>query len=214
MILRPPRSTLFVSATLRLFFFNDPATTEIYTLSLHDALPISEYEVQRLNHGIGFDTAAIELLLPTYAESLGLKGKICRQWALNPHPALFPAIEAGFVESVHSFGSELGMEAYVAARPDVFFTGPDGSMRSNRAFCQAAGHYACDLFIGSTLQIDLAGNSSTATLDRIAGFGGAPNMGSDARGRRHVSPPWLKAGQEAHAARDGQHGRRIMPRGQ
>src|SRR5574340_254653 len=25
---------------LRLFFFNDPATTEIYTLSLHDALPI------------------------------------------------------------------------------------------------------------------------------------------------------------------------------
>src|SRR5438477_5583841 len=24
-----------------LFFFNDPATTEIYTLSLHDALPIS-----------------------------------------------------------------------------------------------------------------------------------------------------------------------------
>src|SRR5947209_10269897 len=25
------------------FFFNDPATTEIYTLSLHDALPISAY---------------------------------------------------------------------------------------------------------------------------------------------------------------------------
>src|SRR5437588_9093716 len=29
---------------LSLFFFcNDPATTEIYTLSLHDALPISRY---------------------------------------------------------------------------------------------------------------------------------------------------------------------------
>src|SRR3712207_7926325 len=26
----------------QLFFFNDTATTEIYTLSLHDALPISE----------------------------------------------------------------------------------------------------------------------------------------------------------------------------
>src|SRR5690348_18158625 len=26
--------------TLPFFFFNDPATTEIYTLSLHDALPI------------------------------------------------------------------------------------------------------------------------------------------------------------------------------
>src|SRR2546430_10395490 len=27
---------------LLFFFFNDPATTEIYTLSLHDALPISQ----------------------------------------------------------------------------------------------------------------------------------------------------------------------------
>jgi malonate decarboxylase alpha subunit len=168
----------------------------------------AEYGVDRLNHGIGFDTAAIELILPTYAESLGLKGKICRHWALNPHPALIPAIEAGFVESVHSFGSELGMEAYIRARPDIFFTGADGSMRSNRAMCQAAGHYACDLFIGSTLQIDLAGNSSTATLGRIAGFGGAPNMGADARGRRHASPAWLKAGKEARA------GRNLIPRGQ
>ncbi|MEO8935961.1 MAG: malonate decarboxylase subunit alpha [Burkholderiaceae bacterium] len=158
----------------------------------------AEYGVQRLNHGIGFDTAAIELLLPTYAESLGLKGRICRHWALNPHPALIPAIEAGFVESIHSFGSELGMEKYIEARSDVFFTGADGSMRSNRAFSQAAGHYACDLFIGSTLQVDLAGNSSTATVDRITGFGGAPNMGADARGRRHASPAWLKAGVEAN----------------
>src|SRR5438034_6096342 len=37
-------SLYFVSIFLTLsffFFFNDPATTEIYTLSLHDALPIS-----------------------------------------------------------------------------------------------------------------------------------------------------------------------------
>src|SRR3712207_9045708 len=27
------------------FFFNDTATTEIYTLSLHDALPIFEFDV-------------------------------------------------------------------------------------------------------------------------------------------------------------------------
>src|SRR2546423_10492639 len=33
-IARPPASNPF-------FFFNDTATTEIYTLSLHDALPIS-----------------------------------------------------------------------------------------------------------------------------------------------------------------------------
>src|SRR3712207_7262435 len=30
------------------FFFNDTATTEIYTLSLHDALPISCIEAERL----------------------------------------------------------------------------------------------------------------------------------------------------------------------
>jgi malonate decarboxylase alpha subunit len=53
------------------------------------------------------------------------------------------------------------------------------------------------MFIGSTLQIDLQGNSSTVTSSRISGFGGAPNMGSDARGRRHPSDPWLQAGKEA-----------------
>jgi malonate decarboxylase alpha subunit len=180
-------------------FTRDPAQiTEVQVLMAMMAITgiYAEYGVQRLNHGIGFDTAAIELLLPTFAADLGLKGKICAHWALNPHPTLIPAIESGFVESVHSFGSEVGMEAYVAARPDVFFTGRDGSMRSNRALCQTAGLYACDMFIGSTLQIDLAGNSSTATLGRIAGFGGAPNMGSDARGRRHATPAWLKAGRE------------------
>jgi len=192
-------------------FTRDPAQiSEIQVLMAMMAIKgiYAEYQVERLNHGIGFDTAAIELLLPTYAASLGLRGKIARHWALNPHPALIPAIEAGFVESVHSFGSELGMEEYIRARPDIFFVGPDGSMRSNRAFCQAAGHYACDMFIGSTLQIDLQGNSSTATLGRIAGFGGAPNMGADARGRRHASAAWLKAGREAHGDS------RRVPRGQ
>jgi malonate decarboxylase alpha subunit len=195
-------------------FTRDPAQiSEIQVLMAMMAIKgiYAEYGVQRLNHGIGFDTAAIELLLPTYGEALGLKGRICRHWALNPHPALIPAIEAGWVESIHSFGSELGMEDYIRARSDVFFTGPDGSLRSNRAFCQAAGHYACDLFIGSTLQMDLQGNSSTATQGRIAGFGGAPNMGADARGRRHASPAWLKAGGEA---RGHLSGARATPRGQ
>jgi malonate decarboxylase alpha subunit len=147
--------------------------------------------VQSLNHGIGFDTAAIELLLPTYGESLGLKGKICQHWALNPHPTLIPAIETGWVKSVHCFGSEIGMDDYIAARPDVFFTGRDGQLRSNRVLCQLAGQYAIDAFIGSTLQMDADANSSTVTKGRLAGFGGAPNMGHDPHGRRHSSPAWL-----------------------
>src|SRR5256885_10349909 len=35
--------TLLTPTTSSFFFFNDTATTEIYTLSLHDALPISPY---------------------------------------------------------------------------------------------------------------------------------------------------------------------------
>jgi malonate decarboxylase alpha subunit len=150
-----------------------------------------KHQVKTLNHGIGFDTAAIELILPTFGEAHGLRGKICRNWALNPHPTLIPAIESGWVESIHSFGSEVGMQRYIAARPDIYFTGKDGSMRSNRVLCQLAGLYAMDLFIGSTLQIDGDANSSTVTLGRLAGFGGAPNMGCDPHGRRHSSPPWL-----------------------
>ncbi|STC94412.1 malonate decarboxylase subunit alpha [Chryseobacterium carnipullorum] len=150
-----------------------------------------KHQVKSLNHGIGFNTAAIELLLPTYAESLGLKGKIAKNWVLNPHPTLIPAIESGWVDTVHCFGGEVGMEAYCAARPDVFFTGKDGSLRSNRAFAQVAGQYAIDMFVGSTLQMDMRANSSTVVSGRLAGFGGAPNMGHDPKGRRHSSEAWL-----------------------
>jgi malonate decarboxylase alpha subunit len=193
-------------------FTRDPASlTELHVLMAMLAIRgiYAEYGIRRLNHGIGFSTAAIELLLPTYGEQLGLKGKIATHWALNPHPTLIPAIESGWVEQIHCFGSEVGMQDYIAARPDIFFTGRDGSLRSNRALCQVAGLYACDLFIGSTLQIDLAGNSSTVLRDRIAGFGGAPNMGSDPHGRRHPSEPWLKAGREG--ASDGMaQGRKLV----
>ena len=40
------------------FFFNDTATTEIYTLSLHDALPISAALNGKLNN-VGFRTHSI-----------------------------------------------------------------------------------------------------------------------------------------------------------
>ena len=186
-------------------FTRDPALiTDVQILMAMLAIRgvYEKHGVKRLNHGIGFDTAAIELLLPTYGESLGLRGKICTHWALNPHPTLIPAIESGWVESVHCFGGEVGMENYVAARPDIFFTGADGSLRSNRTYSQMAGLYATDLFIGSTLQMDVQANSSTATRGRIAGFGGAPNMGSDPHGRRHATGAWLEMrGEDAPDAR-------------
>jgi malonate decarboxylase alpha subunit len=83
----------------------------------------AKHGVMSLNHGIGYNGAAIELILPTYGESLGLKGKICRHWVLNPHPMMIPAIEKGWVESIYAFGGEKGMEKYTEARSDIFFTG-------------------------------------------------------------------------------------------
>jgi malonate decarboxylase alpha subunit len=179
---------------LEALFTRDPARISEQQVLMAMLVIRGIYErhgVTSLNHGIGFATAAIELLLPTYAESLGLKGRICRNWVLNPHPTIIPAIESGWVESVYCFGSEAGMEPYVQARADVFFVGADGSLRSNRTLAQLAGQYGVDLFIGSTLQMDADGNSSTVTLGRLTGFGGAPNMGHDPHGRRHASPAWL-----------------------
>src|SRR3712207_7459030 len=48
------------------FFFNDTATTEIYTLSLHDALPISVNEPMRRGRITGTD------LLPAFAATAPL----------------------------------------------------------------------------------------------------------------------------------------------
>src|SRR5260221_12665936 len=48
----PPNS---LHSLFSFFFFNDTATTEIYTLSLHDALPIFEHYHRRHQLGDGGD---------------------------------------------------------------------------------------------------------------------------------------------------------------
>jgi malonate decarboxylase alpha subunit len=198
---------------LQALFTRDPAAiTEVQVLMAMVALRgiYEKYEVQSLNHGVGFNTAAIELLLPTYGERLGLKGKICKHWIVNPLPTMIPAIESGWVESVFPFGGEVGMERYTAARSDIFFTGRDGSFHSNRPMGQLAGHYAIDMFIGASLQIDVDGNSSTVSKNRITGYGGAPNMGCQPTGRRHPTTAWLKAGAEAAPGPGSSPGRKLV----
>src|SRR3712207_8021584 len=57
-----------------LFFFNDTATTEIYTLSLHDALPISSVMVVFPSSGTPFArTASARKIFPT--EAIGLTAR-------------------------------------------------------------------------------------------------------------------------------------------
>ena len=81
------------------------------------------HQVVSLNHGVGFDTAAIELLLPTYGESLGPQGR--DRAALGAQPASHPdpghRIGLGRVDP--QLRRRIGHERYAAARPDVFFTG-------------------------------------------------------------------------------------------
>src|SRR2546429_9198826 len=59
-------SCIYTSPQLYLFFFfffNDTATTEIYTLSLHDALPISFVGVYWALYGAGFGVGFAALIL-------------------------------------------------------------------------------------------------------------------------------------------------------
>lgn len=188
-----------LKTTIHPLFTRDPSKineTKILMAMLVIKGIYAKYEVNRLNHGVGYSTSAIELLLPTYATELGLKNKICEYMMINPVPTLIPAIECGFVKKIVSPGGEAGMNLYVKSRPDVFFTGGDGTLRSNRCIAQLVGLYGIDLFAGATLQIDIYGNSSTATINRLTGFGGAPNIGGNSSGRRHISNPWKKAGLE------------------
>src|SRR5260221_4237333 len=49
-----------------LFFFNDTATTEIYTLSLHDALPISGTELEPASRALGLKAFSEIFADPAY----------------------------------------------------------------------------------------------------------------------------------------------------
>src|SRR5437899_12526799 len=54
------------------FFFNDTATTEIYTLSLHDALPISSRVIIDMDGGIDDALAIILALKSPELEVVGI----------------------------------------------------------------------------------------------------------------------------------------------
>src|SRR5260370_26028268 len=80
-----------------LFFFNDTATTEIYTLSLHDALPISEGD-RRGRAGPGH---RVEALRPSRRRASGLRG-----------PAEHLGIDFGWSHGVRDGREEVRKAAY------------------------------------------------------------------------------------------------------
>ena len=78
------------------FFFNDPATTAIYTLSLHDALPILEASVRYMAVDLGRDGIRVNAIsagpMRTLAGSAISDAKTVFNWNLT-HAPLKQAIE-------------------------------------------------------------------------------------------------------------------------
>src|SRR3712207_8858797 len=82
------------------FFFNDTATTEIYTLSLHDALPIS------VEHGVDLDLVAGRRALEDLGEFLPA--------AVLDLELVEEAVELGLRSEEHT--SELQSRQYLVCR--------------------------------------------------------------------------------------------------
>src|SRR5258708_30761089 len=65
--------TAITSPVATIFFFNDTATTEIYTLSLHDALPI--YIARRLSREAITSVRGSAELVSEFIEGSGMTGR-------------------------------------------------------------------------------------------------------------------------------------------
>src|SRR5690554_7682310 len=68
-----------------LFFFNDTATTEIYTLSLHDALPISNTSSSRARPMLICDRRCTPLSTPSRIEPSARSEEHTSELQSRPH---------------------------------------------------------------------------------------------------------------------------------
>src|SRR5690242_16314808 len=82
-----------------IFFFSDTATTEIYTLSLHDALPILSPLIVQISFSLStaiLTEAALSFLglgTPPSVPSWGSMLSASRRYVeLDPWPAVFPGL--------------------------------------------------------------------------------------------------------------------------
>src|SRR5216684_5907703 len=83
------------------FFFNDTATTEIYTLSLHDALPLSRPGMISTIRRVDPDQVAAQ------ARDFVLRGRGRGGWVLRHPPIVAFALPPGGVALFCSMGSVL-----------------------------------------------------------------------------------------------------------
>src|SRR5438034_47492 len=80
------------------FFFNDTAPTEIYTLSLHDALPVVI--------GIKLSVAAARPR-PVQIEAVEAVNLFCLGASMDLHRGLLVAVVAGYIEGARCYPGHL-----------------------------------------------------------------------------------------------------------
>src|SRR3712207_7583920 len=91
------------------FFFNDTATTEIYTLSLHDALPIST--ATRLRERVSYDAELVHSILD--------EAWVCHlSFVVDGEPRVLPTLHVRIGEVLRSeeHTSELQSRQYLVCR--------------------------------------------------------------------------------------------------
>src|SRR3712207_8137860 len=92
-----------MTSLLFVFFFNDTATTEIYTLSLHDALPIS-----------GIARTAICLTSRRFQGATTWRGRYSGRWSVTSGRQMYKPLGTGFRSEEHT--SELQSRQYLVCR--------------------------------------------------------------------------------------------------
>src|ERR1035438_10363281 len=107
-----------VARATRVFFFNDPATTEIYPLSLHDALPISfsfccvmSWKMPRMATGWPFSTRSEEHT----SELQSLRHLVCRLLLEKKNTTTYAHLG-------RPFGGEEASSAAIRLRESLSFT--------------------------------------------------------------------------------------------
>src|SRR3712207_9175349 len=101
---------------MRFFFFNDTATTEIYTLSLHDALPIS----LRVEHDRGRDR--VGRVVPERQRHLATRvvqrGELDAEAVLEGAGELVGVLDVD-AEELHALVAHLGVDLLELDRKSV-----------------------------------------------------------------------------------------------
>src|SRR6266542_652846 len=137
------------------FFFNDTATTEIYTLSLHDALPISPYGVAKLaaeRYCVSFSRVyeSFEAVVLRYFNVFGPRQSPFSQYAAMV-PLFIRAIAAGEPVTVFGDGEQSRDFTYVANVLDATLRAAAAAGASGRIFNVAAGSPASVNTVADTI---------------------------------------------------------------